>query len=358
MAGIHQLVAGYSKGDAISNEARVIRGIFQSWGFESEIYCETKRILPELRKETRGIETAAATLTPDDIAVLHLSIGSPVNEVFKNLRCRRAIIYHNITPPPFFRGLNEEIRLQLERGLAQARSLAGIADVTMAVSKFNAGELEAMGHRDVKLMPLFLHPEQWEGAADRRTLGETKDGLRNILFVGRCAPNKRIEDLLSAFHFFQKYVEPNSRLIHVGSWAGIERYYALLRAKTIDLKLKNVVFAGSVPPAALRAYYQSASALLCLSEHEGFCIPLLESFAHSVPVLAYAAAAIPETMDGAGILVREKNYDAIAEMLGRICTDSTLRASIITAQRARLDRYFAQNLPDLLRSHLAPILPH
>lgn len=356
MSAIHQLVAGFSKGDAISNEARVIRGIFRSWGRDSEIYCETKRILPELRRETRGLETAASTIGRDDVAVLHLSIGSPVNEVFKTLRCRKAVIYHNITPPDFFRGLNEEIRAQLLRGREQARGLAGVADVTMAVSRFNADELEALGHRDVKLMPLFLHREQWEGDADRRVLAECRDGARNILFVGRCAPNKRIEDLLCAFHYFQRYVAEDSRLVHVGSWAGLERYYALLRTKVADLRLRNVVFAGSVPPAQLRAHFQSAHLFLSMSEHEGFCIPLLEAFAHGVPVLAYAAAAVPETLDGAGVLFREKRFDAVAEMMGRLCADAPLRAPVLAAQRARLDRYFGQNLPELLRSHLAPLL--
>lgn len=356
MPAIHQLVAGFSKGDAISNEARVLRALFRSWGHASDIFCETKRILPELRKEARDLDTAEEAVQPGDIAVLHLSIGSPVNDVLPRLRGRKVIVYHNITPPEFFRGLNEEIRAQLLRGREQAAKLAGVADVTAAVSRFNAGELEAMGHRDVRVLPMMLERGQWEGPVDRRVTAQFGDGARNILFVGRCAPNKRIEDLLFAFHYFQKYIAENSRLIHVGSWAGLERYYALLRTKAADLRLQNVVFAGSVRPEQLRACYRTASVFLCLSEHEGFCIPLIEAMAHGVPVLAHAAAAIPETLDGAGVLCREKNFAAIAEMLGRLCDDAPLRQSVIAGQRARAERYFAQDIPALWRATLAPLL--
>ena len=357
MPAIHQLVAGFSKGDAISNEARVLRTMFRSWACGSEIYCETKRILPELRKDARDLGTAMATIAADDIVVLHLSIGSPINAIFPRLPGRKVIVYHNITPPDFFRLINEEVRALLKRGLDQARSLAGVGEVTLADSKFNATELEAIGHRNVQVMPLMLDRSQWEGDADRRTLASCRDGAKNILFVGRCVPNKRIEDLLHAFRFFQRYVAPESRLIHVGSWAGTERYYTLLRTKAADLRLENVVFAGAVRAEELRAYYQAADLFLCMSEHEGFCIPLIEAMAHGVPVMAFAAAAVPDTLDGAGVLFREKKFDAIAEMLGQLCNDTALRQSVIASQRSRVDRYFAQDIPKRWRDAMAPLLP-
>ena len=356
MPAIHQLVAGFSKGDAISNEARVLRTMFRSWGHASEIYCETKRIFPELRKDARDLGTAMTTIAADDIVVLHLSIGSPINDLFPRLPGRKVIVYHNITPPDYFRMVSEETRGLLRSGLEQARALAGVGVVILADSKFNASELEAMGHRNVRVMPLMLDRSQWEGPADRDILNKLRDGAKNILFVGRCAPNKRIEDLLFAFHFFQKYVEPESRLVHVGAVAGLERYHALLTTKAADLKLRNVVFAGSVRPDELRAYYQAADVFLCMSEHEGFCIPLIEAMAHGVPVMAFAAAAVPDTLDGAGVLFHKKKFDAVAEMLGRLCSDVPLRSAVITGQHARVGRYFAQNPPALMRSFLAPLL--
>ncbi|HMP72019.1 MAG TPA: glycosyltransferase family 4 protein [Kiritimatiellia bacterium] len=337
MKAIHQLVAGFSNGDAISNEARVLQSLFRSWGCASDIFCENRRILPELRTTTRDLAEAATLIGPEDAVILHLSIGSPANLIFPTLPGRKVIYYHNITPPHFFRGIQEEIAAHLRMGLDQTKQLAGAADLNLAVSRFNADELEAIGYRNVEVIPLMLDPRQWEGPADRAVLSELQDGLLNILFVGRCAPNKCIEDLLFATYYLERYVEKNCRLIHVGSSAGLERYEALLRTKAQELGLSRVHFAGSVRPEQLRAYYQSATVFLCLSEHEGFCIPLLEAMAHRIPVLAYAAGAVPDTLQGAGVLFHEKRFDLIAETIGRIARDSTLRSAILEGQTVRLN---------------------
>lgn len=352
MPAIHQFTAGYANGDAISNEARVLRAMFRSWGAPSEIFCEKKRILPELRKDARDLAEAASTVRADDAAILHLSIGSPANEVFARLPCRKIILYHNITPPDFFRGIQAEIEAHLKSGIEQIRALAGAADLNLAVSAFNARELEAMGYREVRVMPMHLDRGQWEGPLDRRVLQEFGDGKTNVLFVGRGAPNKRIEDLLFAHYYLQRYADPDARLIHVGSYAGLERYHALLRTKAVELKLRHVVFAGSVPPEALRAYYRIATLFLCMSEHEGFCIPLIEAMAHRVPVVAYAAAAVPDTMDGAGVLVREKRFDVLAELINRLARDAALRAAIVVAQDDRVRRYLNQDFEGMWRNAL------
>lgn len=349
---IHQLVAGFSNGDAISNEARVWRATFRGWGHASEIYCETKRILPELRGDARDLATAAATIGPDDIAILHLSIGSDANLVFKDLRCRKAILYHNITPPDFFRGLNEEIVRHLVTGREHLALLRDTADINLAVSRFNASEMTGAGYRDVGVIPLMVDRTHWKGPSDRRLTERYRDGHVNIVFVGRCAPNKRIEDLLFTLYYSQKYVNPHTRLIHVGSFAGLERYQGLLRTKAIELRLRNLVFAGSVRADELRAYYQAADVFLCLSEHEGFCIPLLEAMGHRVPVIAYDAGAIAETLDGAGVLVRHKDFGLIAETIQRIATDTPLRNAILAGQDARLTRFEHLDIPGLMRQAL------
>jgi len=195
-----------------------------------------------------------------------------------------------------------------------------------------------------------------ESQADRRTLRRFKDGRTNVLFVGRCAPNKRIEDVIRAFYYFKRYVEPNSRLIHVGSFAGTERYYYLLQSQAHDLGLDDIHFAGSVLQPTLNAFYRCAHVFLCMSDHEGFCIPLLESMVFDVPVIAYAAAAVPETLDGAGILVHDKRYELIAEIMGRVVHDSSLRNAVLDGQRRRMERYRRRDLGAELRGHLAPLL--
>jgi glycosyltransferase involved in cell wall biosynthesis len=356
MPAIHQLVAGFSLGDAISNEARLLRRLFQSWGSAPEIFSERQRILPQLRREARDAATAAQLVRPGDVVLLHLSIGSPVNELFRQLACRKALRYHNITPPEFFENFSAPVARQLRAGREQLQALAGAAPVNLAVSEFNAAELRALGYGAVSVLPLVLDLGQLRGAADAAALAKYDDGRVNILFVGRGAPNKRLEDVLAAFHYFQRYVEPQSRLIHAGSYAGLERYGALIFTRIRELQLAHVELTGSLPQAELNACYRSASVFLCMSEHEGFCIPLLEAMAHDVPVLAYAAGAVPETLAGAGVLFKEKRFDLVAEMLGRLARDAALRASVLARQRERLNRYEQRDLATELRALLAPLL--
>ncbi len=349
-----QLVAGYSRGDAISNTARTMRGLFRTWGYSSEIVSEKSRILTELFEDSWTIEQYQQTASADDIVLLHLSIGSPINDFFKTLPGRKIIFYHNITPPHFFEGL-EQTR-PLEEGHIQTKDLAGIADLNLAVSRFNASELEAMGYTNVQILPLFIDFDALKKPTDKATLQRYRDGHVNILFVGRCVPNKRIEDLLCTFYYFQRFVEPRSRLIHVGSFSGTEQYHAMLLAFAHDLALERVDMLGSVPQAQLNAIYSSADVFLSMSEHEGFCIPLLESMAHDVPVVAYAAGAVQETLDGTGILLKEKRFDLVAECLGQLTRNKALRKSLLDQQKRRLQRYQAAPLADELKQLVTPFL--
>lgn len=356
MAAIHQFVAGFSHGDAISNEALVMRRVFRSWGYASEIFCEARRILPELRAEAKDAAAYRDAASPDDVGLLHLSVGSDVNDLFADLPCRKAILYHNITPPEYFRGIQEQIGSLLARGREQMRRLAGKAQVVMADSAFNAAELAELGYGEAHVLPLVLDLARLRERPHRGTMKKYGDGLVNVLFVGRCVPNKRLEDILSAFYYFQKYVEPASRFVHAGSFAGTEQYHALLLTLLRDLQLQNVDLIGAVRQDELNACYRTAHLFLSMSEHEGFGIPIIESMVHDVPVLAYAAGAVPETLDGAGALFHEKDFAAVAEMMGRMVKDQALRDAVIRGQRERLARYESRNLEQELRTHLAPLL--
>lgn len=356
MRAIHQFVAGYTNGDAISNEVRLLRTMFRNWGFRSDVFCDPPHILPQLRQDAIDVAAYTTAAASDDVALLHLSIGSPVNDVFARLPCRKAILYHNVTPSFHFDAVNRRLALDLARGREQMMRLAGAAAVNMADSRFNAGELEAAGYRDVRVLPLILDLDGFGRDVDRGILKRFDDGRVNVLFVGRCAPNKKIEDGLRTFRLFQSCVEPFSRFIHVGSFAGTERYYSMLLTQAKRWELDAVHFAGSATQPQLNAFYRCASVFLCMSEHEGFCIPILESMAADVPVLAFAAAAVPETMDGAGILFSEKRHEAVAEMLGRVVRDAALRKAVLAGQRARVARYRSRDLAAELRGHLAPLI--
>jgi glycosyltransferase involved in cell wall biosynthesis len=174
------------------------------------------------------------------------------------------------------------------------------------------------------------------------------DDWVNILFVGRTIPNKRIEDVIRWFHAYKKWFNPRSRLLLVGSSGGFERYLAMLHHFVATIRATNVYFLGHVPNEELAAYYEIADVFLCASEHEGFCVPLIESFHMGVPVIAYAASAVPGTMDGAGVLVHQKNPIVVASVMHEIATNHALRDRILAGQDAALDRLLSKDFAGLV----------
>ena len=359
MKAIHQIVSGFVRGDAISNEALALRAMFRGWGAPSEIYCEHRRVFPEHRNDVRDLARTASEVRPDDVVILHLSVGSAANLKFVELRARKALLYHNITPPHYFKGIREETARALALGREQMARLRDAAEVVLADSAFNAGELSELGYAHPRVFPLVFdfgllgQPRKARSAS--HATARKGDPLR-VLFVGRGVPNKRIEDLMATLYYLRRYHDPAAELRHVGSYNGLELYRALLETRRRQWELKGVELTGPVTQAVLNQSYREADVFLCLSEHEGFCAPLLEAMHHDVPVIAFHAAAVPETLDGAGVLIREKRFDLLAALVARVGRDPQLREGILAGQRARMERY-RQRKPDAeLRSLLAPLL--
>lgn len=353
---IHQFVAGFTAGDAISNVALTMKATFKQWGYAGEIFSDPSRTMPAWRRQTGDARKAKAVIKPHDLVLLHLSIGTVVNDLFAGLNCRKALVYHNMTPPEYFRGYNEQLANDLTWGQTQTAALAQEVETALAVSQFNAAELKKHGFKQVALLPLLLDFKHILTPPDRALKRRLQDGRLNVVFVGRGVPNKKLEDLLEAFYFLQRAAAPDARLIHVGSFVGLPRYQALLTAQVKALRLENVLFLGSVSQSELSAVYAAADSFLCVSEHEGFCIPLLESMAHGVPVLAYAAGAIPETLGGAGILFHQKRWEYVAELISFLKNEPSLRNSVVARQHARVEEYRARDLSQELQAHLAPLL--
>jgi glycosyltransferase involved in cell wall biosynthesis len=179
------------------------------------------------------------------------------------------------------------------------------------------------------------------------------DALANILFVGRIVPNKRVEDLIRAFAWFHKTINPYSRLLIVGSNRSAPRYYAMLRMLAGDLDMPNVCFEGFAAPAGLSAYYRVADLYVCPSEHEGYCLPLIEAMAHDIPVIARAAGGMPEAMDNAGVMYSGLDEVELAELMRRVITEKELREKIMDSQRARIKRLQARKPEEELKRLLS-----
>lgn len=338
---VDQLVPAYHRGDAIGDEATHLRRFFESQGFESRIFrltCDR-----DLESESESFVDFPEPL-PSDITILHFALPSPLTPAFRRLRSKKVIIYHNVTSPEFFSGYSEEMVRIARLGREELRSLAGIVDIALADSPFNARELGELGFRDSHVFPLYIDLGKYERPMNAFVHRLFRDGRTNILFVGRVAPNKKIEDLIKATFYYKKFISPLVRLIVVGKTEALPAYYHALAklAEDFFLASEEVCFTGHLPDDEMFAVYRAADVFLSLSEHEGFCLPLVESMIFDLPIIAYDSTAVPYTLDGAGILIRDKRAERVAELLDIIVRSGNLRENLIRGQRERLLRLQAE----------------
>jgi len=347
---IDQLVPAYHRGDAIGDEAAHLRQFFRSQGFDSEIYrlsCD------------RGLEQESADFAAfpeskaSDITILHFALPSPLTPAFRRLPGKKVIIHHNITAPEFFVGFSEEMVRLCRLGREELRSLAPAVDIALADSRFNAGELLEFGFREVQVFPLYVDLEKYRKPINELVYRLLRDDRTNILFVGRVVPNKKIEDLIRVVFYYKKYISSLVRLIVVGKTGSLPAYYRGLIKLADDFLLQpeEIQFTDHVPDEEMFAVYRAADVFLSLSEHEGFCLPLVESMVFDLPIIAFDSTAVPDTLDGAGLLLRRKKVGETAELVDIIAHDQDLRARLIQGQRDRLGRLTGEGRePFLLRT--------
>src|SRR6185295_10555309 len=246
---------------------------------------------------------------------------------------------HNVTPAHFFAPYDPPLFRLATLARRDVASLVGRVDLALGVSEYNRLELQALGFAPTGVLPLAVDTSRITRKVARPALERIlDDDFVNFLFVGRIAPNKAIEDHIKLAEHYKRYVDAFYRFIFVGRYDAVPRYYSTIRALMSELRLLNerFVFTGPVPDEDLAVYYQRAAVYISLSEHEGFCAPLLEAMAADVPVLAYGAAAVPETLGGAGVQFAPKDLEYAAELLGSLAFDDDLRARVIAGQRRRL----------------------
>ncbi|WP_067047735.1 glycosyltransferase family 4 protein [Methanofollis ethanolicus] len=330
---IHQILPSFSPGDAIGNEVLLMRDLLRSWGYESEIFAQN--ISPAMR--ARPYREYEWESSPDNLLIYHFSIGSEVSDFVRGLPDKKVLIYHNITPSHFFCGINDTLVFLLEKGREELKSLSGDFDLAVADSEYNRIELERAGYHNTGVLPLIIDFSKY-GACNQDIIDAFSDDWTNILFVGRISPNKKHDDLLRIFYYYKR-INPKARLLLPGGYDGCEPYLRQLQDLARRLGLSDIYFPGKVPFRDLVSYYMASDIFLCMSEHEGFNVPLVESMFFGLPIIAYLSSAIPYTLGDAGVLVRSKNYMEIAELMNIILEDPGLRNRLIAHQRERLKEF-------------------
>jgi glycosyltransferase involved in cell wall biosynthesis len=351
---VHQVLATLGYGDAIGHEVLGIQRVLRAAGYQSDIFVETAdRRLEALTRDYRELIDASR---PENLLLHHFSIGSKASRIAYALPDRMALIYHNITPPEYFAGVHRTLARQCFRGRRELHAYIDRCDLALGDSEFNRRDLERVGFPRTAVLPVVPDFSHLEVAPDPFVARQFDDAWVNILFVGRVIANKKIEDLIQCFHAYHTNFNARSRLLIVGVFSLFERYFAALTHLVEELGLDHVHFVGQVSDAELVAYYEVADLFLCASEHEGFCVPLVEAFHTSVPVLAYAATAVPATMDGAGVLFDRKDPQHVAALMDAILSDTRVQEAVIAGQFAALDRLCARRFDATLLGHVERLL--
>jgi glycosyltransferase involved in cell wall biosynthesis len=346
---IHQLLPDIVYGDAVSNHARAIRTELRRHGYASEIFVNRR----DERLTTEARLFSEARPAPTDCLLYHHSIGSELTAFVVAHAGPKCLVYHNITPADFYAPYRPGFAWLLETGRANLARLARRFPTSAGVSAFNAAELRACGFQEPGVLPLIIDPAGWNSAPDDNLMARLQDGHINILFVGRIAPNKRLERLVELFAHYRK-LDTSARLIIAGEGRASDPYFQHLVRTIARLDLNaHVELPGTVDDATLLAYYRTAHLYLSLSEHEGFGAPLVEAMWFDVPVLALAAAAVPETLGGAGALfTHDEDPAAVAARAYQLIHDAESRRRIIAAQRTRRLDF----IPTAVWPHLAQLI--
>lgn len=332
---IHQLLVGAGPGDAITDAALRVRSALRCIA-ESDVYAV--HVHPALYGDVIYLDEFPLDGTSDDVLIVHVSIGEPgFVDFVANCPERVVLSYHNITPAGFFEPLEPEFAARLRSGRWELRALASVAFGAIADSSFNAAELLALGMSDVQVAapPLdldrLLHVEpDAEMAAELESCPGPV-----ILWVGQVLAHKRPDLAIDALHLLNVNHFPDASLFLAGRFTSPLWSSALVR-HVESLKLSTARVLGPVTDAQLAALYRSADALLITSEHEGFCVPLVEAFSFGVPVVTRDYGAIAETSGGAAmVLPAGAGSPELCEALARVCSDREVRDRMVCGGEQR-----------------------
>ncbi len=333
---VHQVLSGAGPFDAVTLQALAFRELFDGWGWDGEDAAPF--VDPRIAARFGALRDLDPG--PDDVVLVHYSAHAPGLSRVLELPGRRVLLSHNVTPARWFWDHEPQVALQCELGRRQLPEFAAHCHIVAGVSAFNAAELGSD-----RVVPILLDPARLGAPGPGPPPGPPM-----VLFVGRLAPHKRQDEVIRAFALLRRHRLPEARLVLVGEPLH-EAYRAALAGLAEQLVPGAVTIESSLSPAQLAERFRAAHAFLCLSEHEGFCVPLLEAFHFGVPVVARPRGAVAETAGDAALLL-DGSVDAMAELTHLAITDSELAGELRARGRARLAAYAPEESARALRALL------
>ena len=356
---IVQILLCLAVGDAIGNDTLALHKMFLEENYISEVYVPV--INKKLVNEQIHRLHKMPSLGPEDVCLFHSSTGSGMLDLISSLRCKKIMIYHNITPSHYFRDYSPLAEVGALRGYQEVKKIieSRLFDYCIADSSLNRQCLLEMGFDSpIDVCPIMIPFEDYAATPDPQTLRIYGDQqIVNWVFVGRIAPNKKQEDIISAFYYYHNFMNPRSRLVLVGNPGGMEIYQHRLKDYATELGLTDsIIFTGHIRFNEILAWYRLADAFVCMSEHEGFCVPLLEAMYFNVPIFAYASSAIPETLGSSGVLLNSKDPVTCAKIIHQALSHPDEVKKIVAGQTRRLKDFQYDSVKGRFLSLLRPYL--
>jgi L-malate glycosyltransferase len=338
---IDQVIPSLASRDAIGGHVVQLRDLLRSRGLQSDIYYGNAT--PDRLEFGLPVSRLGDRSSSGRVLLYQLSIGSGVADIFRERSERKFVNYHNITPAELLEAWIPAVGEEVRWGRSQLRDLAPVTEFAVADSVFNERELQTAGYRSTATVPLLLDLDTFGGSPDpvlaARLARQKSEGGADLLFVGKVSPHKGQHDLIKALATYRRLYDPEARLHLVGGAISDEYRLAIERfAQELDL-LEAVDIAGSVTHEELIAYYAASDVFVCLSNHEGFCVPLLEAMYHRLPIVAYTNTAVPETVEGAGLILPDKEPARVAAAIDRVIGDPQLRALLASAAAQRVETF-------------------
>jgi len=280
----------------------------------------------------------------DDIVIYHFGGKDSLGDEIIDIKCKRIVLYQNVTYPFFYNGIDSVVEKHCAEGQRYIRNTVGCFMKAIAPSRFSCNELVSMGWKESDVydlpLPVFISNKQ-------QCIVNKTEGKRRFLFVGRIVPNKKIEDVIRIFNYYRKNYYNNSYLTIVGSHNN-DAYHSALIKYISSNDITNIEFLNHVSDEILEQVYLESDIYLCMSEHEGFCMPLIEAMSYRIPVVAYAATAVPDTMGSAGILVERKESRYVCDKINRLFEDNQYYEEIIRLQSQHVNHYIRNDYEEEL----------
>lgn len=346
--------------DAIANDVTQMRQVLTRHGYAVRVFAEG--IHPQCTAIAEPLAGAPARLwqSPGDILIYHHSMGWGLGEeVLFNARNRTIVRYHNVTPPAFFARYSREYQEACVAGLDSTRRIARLPHITvLGDSTFNCDGMIALGTPAENcrvLPPLHLTEELGKEPFDIPAIQRYAGEAVNLLFVGGIKPNKGHSRAIRVFATYHNEFNPRSRLIFAGGIDGRLRNYAgeLQRLAARLGVAGKVIFTGPVTTSEIKSLYVSADVFLCTSEHEGFCVPLVEAMYFRLPIVAWGTTAVTETIGASGFVVDDWDEWQLACAIAEMTDDPDLANQFGALGRTRYQEGFS---PRVLERKLCDLI--